>query len=256
VETLRVVFLFLLGILSLAPRAGAVNWFPERGLTPRHLADPHEPLLRLTMVPGKNRYEAMLGSPLPILVSRGEGTRIGVSLEGAALLILGREGGFFPLRTVDGVIRAGVELERSGRLLRLRLTHISAHQADGDSAVSYRGKTYSREFLDLEAGLHSETWFVYAGGGGAWHAVPHDPGIHLFAGSVWSPRAPGPVAAAHLSLDRRRGWRLTKSFLAGAQFGNGPSFRAGLRYFEGNRPEGQYDERTEQYLGIEIQYSR
>jgi len=251
-----VLIAFLVGPWARAA-ADEVSWFPERGIFPRHLADPQEPLFRLTVTPVEDRSEAMLGSPIPVARSGAGGFPWAVSLEAAAFLVLGREGGFFPLRTTDGIIGGDLEAGGPRAMARLRLAHVSAHRADGDTTVSYRGKTVSREFFELEAGFRSAGFFLYGGGGASWHAVPEDPGPNFFAGGTWTNANPswGPVAAVHGAIDRRRDWDLSVAVFGGVRFGEGPTFRLGARFFDGNRPEGQYDETTIRYMGAEIQYS-
>lgn len=238
----RPVLLALLGVFLFAGTGLAHTWLPAQTLFPRHLADPLEARMALSAYADGDQIDAALGQGIP-LVQFGQARQWAVQLEAAALFTLGRDGSFFPLRTFDGLVGLGLETERNGIHLRLRLMHQSAHLADGDSTVTFRGRTFSREYATSEIayalpGSHSiPRGVVYAGCSASWHAVPEDD-LRLFAGGQFETRH-GLTLGAHLSLDdtesaplRRHilvGWTFRHAMFLGVRYGKGDAFQGQLK---------------------------
>jgi hypothetical protein len=249
------------GVLALllgagSPAAGA-EWLPRNTVYPRDTADPMETRLGLTLASGGDRVEAALGAPVP-LVALGPADRpVAFVLEGGAFLRLGRDGSFFPLETVDGRFGLGVETRIRRAAVRLRILHWSAHAADGDTGVTYRGRTVSQEFAELEAGMGWGSAFTYLRLGGAWHAVPPEHGVRVAAGGRWDLPHPvtGAFLALHLAADAQRNWRASRNVLLGWEFGGARRAPVALRGVHGFRPHGQYLEIIENYWGLDIQFS-
>ena len=149
---LLLVVLLLGGALMDRPVFAETVWLPEGTLFPRTPADPREPRISITYAPEPDQINAVLGAPLPIVGFETGGTPVRVILEAGAFFRLGRDGDFFPLQTFDGQFGLGLEVSEGILRGRLRLLHASAHKADGDSTVSFRGETFSREFWSLEGG--------------------------------------------------------------------------------------------------------
>jgi hypothetical protein len=239
------------------PAAGETEWLPPGTLHPRNLADPLESRLGLSYAPEPDHLDAALGAPLPIVSFPLSGRTFLAVLEAGLFIRLGRDGSFFPLRTVDGLFGAGLETRRGRFAGRLRLMHHSAHKADGDSTVAYRDFTFSREFWELEVSLIWDRASIYFRAGSAWHSVPEDKGPAAALGGAWKGKGASsrPFAAVHLEADRGREWRVSKSVLIGWEAGSRRFFRVGLKLFDGHSPRGQYWETTESHLGIDLQFT-
>jgi hypothetical protein len=244
-----------LGLLA-SPAAAAPVWFPPGPLAPRALADPLEPRIGITYAPGPDRFDGMIGAPLPLLEVLLGSRPLRVILEAAVGIRLEREGSFFPLATTDGFFGLGLETRGGPWSARLRLMHHSAHKADGDSTVTYRDPTFSREYGELQIAHSRGGATGYLRIGGAWHAVPRDRGLDLAAGATWRGGGAGgrPFAAVHLEADAERSWRLAKSLRAGWETGSTRGVRLGLRAIEGRSLPGQYWDRTDRYFGVEIEF--
>jgi|GEM_PF-1818146 len=249
-------FLFVLVLFFLfiggTSTARAARWLPERSLFPRLPGDLRDPRIGLTSAFDEDRFAAALGGPLPIVAGTLANTRLDVVLEAGGFFTLGKDGSFFPLRTFDGLLGLGLEGARGDWRARLRLSHLSAHKADGDSTVAFRAGTFSREFATLDVGRTWDALFAYLRVGASWHAVPSDEGPHLAGGFSWQSGLW--FAAAHLDSDRQRGWHLNKTALTGIAPGTSRTFRVGFRIYSGDSPQGRYFDTPIQYLGLEIQY--
>ena len=245
--------LFLQSDFALA----AVEWLPPEPVFPRALADPLEPRMGITYSPAPDHLEASLGAPLPVSLFSVRGAPVIAALEVGSFFRLDRDGAIFPLESFDG--RVGVALET--RVLRfhsrLRLMHWSAHKADGDTSVSFRSSTFSRESWTLDVGWQESGWDAYIRVGSAWHSVPSDPGLRAALGGTWYARASGlrPFVSLHLAADHRRNWRVTQSLVAGFETGKIRWFRLGVRLFRGHSPRGQYWDLVERHAGLEMQFS-
>jgi hypothetical protein len=248
----------LLVLLLLPAASGAdATWLPGETVHPRNPADPLEPRLGLTFVPDDDRLDAALGAPVPLVAAHAWGRPVTVVLEGGAFLRLGRDGSFFPVETVDGRFGLGVETRVRRAAFRLRVMHWSAHKADGDTSVAYRGRTFSQEFAELEAGLYRGRAFAYVRAGGAWHTVPRDRGLRVATGGRWDlpPPLVGAFLAVHLAAGAEERWRADQSALIGWEFGGARRARIAVRGYRGHRPHGQYRESIESYLGFDLQFS-
>jgi len=204
---------------------------------------------------GGDRLDGALGLPIPLLGGNGN-LAYAVNLEAGAFFVLGKDGAFFPLRTFDGLFGLSGEIARGPWHGKLRLFHVSAHKADGDTTVTYRGQTYSREFAWFEIGRRMDRLFAYARAGFSWHAVPEDPGGDFALGAQWEPPpgSVGPYAAVHFSVDEERNWRVNQSVLAGVALGHTNRLMLGLRYFNGNSFEGQYHSEPLRLFGFEVMF--
>ncbi len=237
--------------------ASCFQWFPEASPYLRPLADPLEPRTGITYASNRDRLDATLGRPVPILAFGPADRPLVATVEAHAFFRLGRDGAFFPLQTFDGIFGASLERRIGSGAARLSIAHWSAHRADGDSTVAYRGMTFSREFwsLDVQAGKGPGT--VYAGVGTSWHAVPVDHGLSMRLGAQrsWGGGKWRPFAAVHFAADSARRMRVAQTGLLGVETGRRQVFRLAVRGFAGPRPQGQYWREVERYVGADVSFA-
>jgi hypothetical protein len=158
---------------------------------------------------------------------------------------------------VDGLFGLSWEYRWRSVFGRLRVTHESAHKADGDSTITFPGETFSREYWNLELGKAWGRFYLYGQLGSSWHSVPDDSGVDMALGGTWRilPGSACPFLFFHLDAESSLEWRVSQSILAGWETGRSRRFRIGLRYYNGNSPRGQYWRTPEQFLGLELQFS-
>ncbi len=247
----------LCALLAPAP-AGGVEWLPGRSPYSRPLADPLEPRIGLTYAASPDRLDATLGAPIPLAAFGPASLPLTATLEGHSFFRLGRDGAFFPLQTFDGIFAAGLEARLGFGAARLQLVHWSAHRADGDSTVSYRGMTFSREFWSLDLEARRGHRMLYGGLGASWHSVPEARGLSLRLGAQgsWGDGDWRPFAAVHLAGDAAHRMRFAQTALLGVETGRGPILRLALRGFSGPRPHGQSWQEIERYLGGDFSVSQ
>jgi hypothetical protein len=255
----RVLFPAILIVLTLAhplSTAGQTGsrWLPSEPLHPRSPSDPFQPRFGLAYAPEPDHLDVALGAPLPLALLSVDHPLMAV-LEAGVFLRLGRDGSFFPMTTVDGRIGLALETTLDRVHARARLIHWSAHKADGDTSVSFRDRTFSQEFFDLEIGYRWAAAFLYTRVAAAWHSVPSDRGVDLAVGGWWRGRGRSarPFVSVHVSAASEQEWRLDQSLLAGWEFGTGRPILVSLRGYRGNSPRGQYWKTGERYLGLDLQ---
>lgn len=242
------------------PTAGAtasLRWFPEASPYLRPLADPLEPRTGITYASSGDRMDATLGRPIPVMLFGPADRPLVATVEGHAFFRLGRDTAFFPLQTFDGIFGASLEKRVRSGAVRLSIAHWSAHRADGDSTVAFRGMTFSREFWNLDVQMGRDPGMVYAGLGTSWHAVPVDRGLSVRLGAQrsWGDGSWRPFAAVHLAADTARRLRVAQTGLLGVETGRRQVFRLAVRGFAGPRPQGQYWRDVERYVGADISFA-
>lgn len=253
----RSVLLALLGLFLLGPASKAATWLPSETLFPRHLASPLEPRMAITAHLDGDQMDAALGQGIPI-VQFGDTHPGAIQLEAAALFTLGRDGSFFPLQTFDGLVGLGFETERQPFFFRLRLMHQSAHLADGDSTVTFRGKTFSREYATTEVAYAFDRSrrfnqaVVYGGLSASWHAVPEDK-LRLHVGGHVQTHQ-GLTLGLHLSLRDTDSAVLRRHALLGWTFKH--TMFLGLRYGKGDAFQGQREGLPVEDLSFELRWDR
>jgi hypothetical protein len=243
-------------VLTATGAAASLRWFPEASPYLRPLADPLEPRTSITYASSRDRVDATLGRPIPVLAFGPADRPLVATLEAHAFFRLGRDRAFFPLQTFDGIFGASLERRVRWGAARLSLAHWSAHRADGDSAVAYRGMTFSREFWNFDLQRQWAGGMVYAGLGTSWHAVPVDHGLALRLGAQrsWGGGSWRPFAAVHFAADAARRMRVAQTGLLGFETGHREVFRLALRGFAGPRSQGQYWRDVERYVGADISF--
>ena len=244
-------------ILPAAGATASLQWFPEASPYLRPLADPLEPRTGITYASSRDRLDATLGGPIPVLAFGPADRPLVATVEGHAFFRLGRDGAFFPLQTFDGIFGASLERRVGSGAARLSVAHWSAHRADGDSTVAYRGLTFSREFWAVDVQMGRGPWTAYAGLGTSWHAVPVNRGLSVRLGAQrsWGSRGWRPFAAVHLAADTARRMRVAQTGLFGVETGHRQVFRLAVRGFAGPRPQGQYWREIERYIGADISFA-
>jgi Protein of unknown function (DUF1207) len=217
---------------------------------------------------GSSKLNASIGNYFSLFGIRSEENAdwfFHVGLEGAGYFTMRQADHRFPLETADGLLGAYVETSVGPFQYQFRLTHISAHLADG-STGSGDGSAipYSRETAILRFGylLNPEVHF-YSGLQYIVHTIPELPrwGFQLgssafFPVSGWKMM---PFGAFDLQQKEDRTVNPSLSIQFGLAVGNTPevfkSFRFFYAYFTGADPRGQFFDQsvTTHSLGIEMQ---
>ncbi len=226
-------------------------------------ADPREIRMALTFE-GSSKINALIGNYFSILGIRNETDSdwfFDVGLEGAGYFTMKQADHRFPLETADGLIGLYIETSVGSCQYQFRLTHISAHLADGSNDGAF---PYSRETAIFRFGylLNPDTHFY----SGLHYIVNTTPsvsrwGFQLGATSFFPISESKMVPYGAFDLKQKGDVSINPSFnvQAGLAFGNPPdiykSFRFFYSYFTGTDPRGQYFTRqtTSHSLGIEMQ---
>jgi len=210
--------------------------------------------MALAYFPAHEHIHASLGGLLPMASYTRDSLEVAVSLEGGAWLELKIEDNLFPMETVDGSFGLRIDAAKHTWRVALRVTHWSAHLADGDSMVSYPPRAVSREYGTLEAGVHPGGFYGFARVGASWHRIPETSGAMVAAGVQWTGESGTwrPAFGVHYDYDPARGDGPTWSVFAGAETGGRP-LRLGLTWWKGPGPGGQHFNQHVDRFGIEMQ---
>ncbi|NBV50242.1 DUF1207 domain-containing protein [bacterium] len=183
-----------------------------------------------------------------------------VGLEGAGYFTMRQAQKRFPLETADGLIGAYFEGASGPWQAQLRLTHISAHLADGSTGTPI---AYSREFAVLRAGyVPYQELQIYAGLHYLINTVPRvDPWTFQSGAHYFLPLDYSLVPFAAMDLKWKQETSVNPSFqlLLGLALNNPPqayrSFRFYYSYFTGAEPRGQFfnQQVTTHSIGIDMQ---
>jgi hypothetical protein len=181
-------------------------------------------------------------------------------LEGAGYFTMRQEDKRFPLETADGLVGTYIEGAYGSWQGQIRLTHISAHLADGSEAVPI---SYSREFLVLRAGyVPFDELQIYSGVHYLINTVPKvNPWAIQIGGNYFIPFNQSLVPFVGFDLKWREESRFNPSFhaLFGLALNNPPqaykSFRFYYSYYNGADPRGQFYSQiiTTHSVGIDMQ---
>ena len=236
------------------PARANVSWLPSDYPGPTLIADPFQPRMAIAYFPADEHIHTSLGGVFPMVSLSGDSIEVAVSLDGGAWLELRIEDNLFPMETVDGTFGLRIDAAKNVFRVVLRVTHWSAHRADGDSTVDYPPRAVSREYGSLEAGIHPGAFYGFARLGAAWHRIPESSGAMVAAGVQWSPALGTwrPALGAHYDYDPARGDRPTWAVFAGAETGRRP-IRLGFTWRKGPGPGGQRFEQHVNRFGIEMQ---
>ncbi|MFM8270238.1 MAG: DUF1207 domain-containing protein [Pseudomonadota bacterium] len=183
-----------------------------------------------------------------------------LGLEGAGYFTMRQAEKRFPLETADGLIGFYFEGAYGEWQAQLRMTHISAHLADGSSATPI---AYSREFVTLRFGyVPQEELQVFTGISYLVNTIPSvSPWALQLGGSYFLPLNFSLVPFAGFDLKWKQEASINPSFqlMLGLALNNPPKFYQSFRfyysYFTGSDPRGQFYQRgiTAHTVGIDMQ---
>ena len=226
-------------------------------------ADPREIRMALTFE-GSSKINAIIGNYFSILGIRNENNSdwfFHVGLEGAGYFTMKQADKRFPLETADGLIGFYIETNVGPAQYQFRLTHISAHLADGsmDGAIPF-----SRETAILRFGyLLTPDIHLYSGLHYMVNTIPSLPRwAAQLGGTFFVPLSESkvvPFGAFDLKHKAEVVHNPSFNLQLGVAFGNPPdvykSFRFFYSFFSGTDPRGQFftHQITSHSAGIEMQ---
>ncbi|MBM4317380.1 MAG: DUF1207 domain-containing protein [Deltaproteobacteria bacterium] len=226
-------------------------------------ADPREIRMAITF-DGTSKINASIGNYFSILGIRNENNPdwfFHLGLEGAGYFTMRQSEKRFPLETADGLFGFYIETSVGSCQYQFRLTHISAHLADGSNDGAF---PFSRETAILRFGyLLNPDVHLYSGLQYIFNTTPLVARWSLqLGGTGFIPISESkivPFGAFDLKQKGDAPHNPSVSLQLGVAFGNPPdlykSFRFFYAYFSGVDPRGQYFTRQimSHSLGIEMQ---
>lgn len=255
--------LLILGISRISYPAVGLELIPKGRPFRLTFVDPREIRMALTFE-GSSKINAIIGNYFSLLGIRNEDNSdwfFHVGLEGAGYFTMKQADKRFPLETADGLIGFYIETSVGAAQYQFRLTHISAHLADGsiDGAIPFSRETAIFRFgylltpdIHLYSGLH--------------YIVNTIPSVPRWAaqigGTFFMPISESKIVPFGGFDLKHKGDVSTNPSInvqLGVAFGNPPdvykSFRFFYSYFTGTDPRGQYFTRqiTSHSAGIEMQ---
>lgn len=262
---MKKLFIFALAVLCTGLSASQIGLeLLPRGRPFRlTFADPREIQMKLAFE-GDSKLNAVVGNYFSIFGIRpaeDSNWQMHFGLEGAGFFSMKQAESRFPLETADGLIGAYFEGANGPLQVQLRMTHISAHFADG---TTERPIAYSREFVTLRgAYLLTEDWHVYLG---TQYLVNTVPKVHPWAvqgGTTFflplGITKISPFTGIDFKWKEESRYNPSFSLQLGIALNNPPeayrSFRFFYAYYTGGDPRGQYYDRvyTAHSFGIEMQ---
>ncbi len=260
-------YLYLFSALFCISQIAIGSW--ELQLNPKGrpfrmtFADPREIRMALSFE-GGSRINASIGNYFSLLGIRSienPDLFFHIGLEGAGYFTMKQADQRFPLETADGLIGFYTETSVGQMQYQFRLTHISAHLADGSSEGAI---AYSRETAVLKVGylLNSDT-HLYSGVHFIVNSTPIVPNwtFQLGATSFFPLRSHKVVPYGGFDL-KQKGESSTHTSMnlqLGIAFGNPldayRSFKFFYSYYTGADPRGQFfkSKITTHSAGIEMQ---
>lgn len=229
-------------------------------------SDPRELRMGLSFQ-GNSQINAAIGNYFSLFGIRSSETEpervpsvFHMGLEGAGYFTMRQAEKRFPLETADGLIGVYFEGTSGPWQGQLRLTHISAHLADGSSGTPI---AYSREFAVLKgAYVPNEDIQLYGGIHYLVNTVPIvDPWTLQLGGSYFLPFSYPllPFLGVDLKWKEEASANPSFQFMFGLALNNPPkafeSFRLYYSYFTGTDPRGQFFNQatTVHSVGIDMQ---
>lgn len=253
-----------------------VEFFPGRLNVQPFTANFLEPRLGFQFHINNNELRLNISNSLDIIRARTTGNEtfsLGADLFTYTLL-RGESNFHFPVDAVDYLfgLNAGYKNESSASLsfgARFRLSHISAHFADGhlDPANnSWRDgispKVYSREFIELIPFISWNDLRFYTGYTYTFHVDPgiFNKNIFQFGFDYFIKNFPAknfsPFVGYDLRLFKINTYTGNNSFMLGLKFGyaNGKGISLFYNYYSGNSIHGEYFFRKDDYnaLGLNL----
>jgi len=229
-------------------------------------SDPRELRMGLSFQ-GNSQINAAIGNYFSIFGIRSSESELSsdpsvfhMGLEGAGYFTMRQAEKRFPLETADGLLGIYFEGAKGPWQGQLRVTHISAHLADGSAGVPI---AYSREFLVLKgAYVPSADFQVYTGIHYLVNTVPIvDPWTFQLGGNYFFPFSSKLIPFVGGDLKWREESQANPSFqfMFGLALNNPPkafeSFRFFYSYYTGVDPRGQFYNQplTAHSVGIDMQ---
>lgn len=254
-------FLFLFSLSSFGNGRLGVELLPKGRLFQLTFSDPREIRMSLSFQ-GRSQLNASVGNYFSLFglgYSEGE-PFFHMGLEGAGYFTMRQEDKRFPLETADGLIGAYFEVKSGNFQGQFRLTHVSAHLADGSSGTPI---AYSREFAVLRLGFVPQKELqVYTGIYYLINSVPQVlPWTFQMGGNYFLPFDSSlvPFVGADLKWREEASTNPSAQVLLGLALNNPPeayrSFRIYYAYYTGADPRGQFFNSliTNHSVGIELQ---
>jgi len=239
----------------------AIKLLPKGRLFRLTFSDPREIRMGLS-IQGDSQIHATVGNYFSILGLGYSDTRpfFHMGLEGAGYFTMRQEDKRFPLETADGLLGAYFEAQSGSFQGQFRLTHISAHLADGSNKTPI---AYSREFAVLRLGfVPQEELQLYTGIHYLINTVPQvRPWTFQLGGNYFLPLDVSlvPFIGFDLKWREENNTNPSSQVLLGLALNNPPqayrSFRLYYAYYTGADPRGQFFNTliTNHSVGIELQ---
>ena len=261
------IFLFILSLSILANGAErlALEMLPSGRPFRLTFSDPREIRMGISFQ-GNSQINATVGNYFSLFSiqpkdqTSSKPAVFHMGLEGAGYFTMRQEAKRFPLETADGLVGTYFEGSSGGWQGQLRLTHISAHLADGSSGTPI---PYSREFVTMRLGYVPDDEFqLYGGMQYLVNTVPKvEPWVFQFGSNYFLPLNYSLVPFLGFDLKWRQESGSNPSFhaLLGLALNNPPqayhSFRFYYSYFTGSDPRGQFYNQviTAHSVGIDMQ---
>lgn len=253
--------LFLFSLSSFGNGQLGVELLPKGRLFQLTFSDPREIRMSLSFQ-GSSQINASVGNYFSLFgLGYSEGEPIfHMGLEGAGYFTMRQEDKRFPLESADGLIGAYFEAKSGSFQGQFRLTHISAHLADGSSGNPI---AYSREFAVLRLGFVPQKELqLYTGLHYLINTVPRvRPWTFQLGGNYFLPFDSSlvPFMGADLKWREESSTNPSAQLLLGLALNNPPeayrSFRIYYAYYTGADPRGQFFNSliTNHSVGIELQ---
>jgi hypothetical protein len=246
------------------------EWFPSQLNIQPFAANSIEPKAGFAFHIGKEEIELNIGTSSDIYHYSFDNTVLSFGADLFTYTRLRGESNFyFPVDAVDYLfgINAGYKKTEENKEygLRFRISHISAHFADGhfDSNLNQwrngrNPQVYSREFMELFPFYKIDSFRIYLGLTYLFHVIPkgigkgiYQAGFDYYFRSLFGKNI-SPFVAYDFKLDNINKYFGNNSISAGFKFGryNSKGFSIIFNYFSGKSIHGEYYDISEHYTTI------
>jgi hypothetical protein len=271
---MRYIFIFSLILTFQSFPQGKSEWFPKSLNIQPFTANFIEPRAGFQFLFGKTEIELDIGTTSDIYHYSTDNSVFSL---GADLFtytrLKGQTNFFFPVDAVDYLfgINAGYKISKLNKEygFRFRLSHISAHFADGhfDTRLNEwkngrNPQVYSREFIELFPFYRIDGFRVYLGLTYLFHVIPkgigkgiYQTGFDYYFSNLFKKNI-SPFIAYDFKLDNIGKYSGSNILSLGVKFGKYDSkgFSISFNYFSGKSIHGEYFDITEHYttLGVNL----
>jgi Protein of unknown function (DUF1207) len=275
---MRYTFLFLISLISISNlfAQSRDEWFPSDLNIQPFTANFIEPKAGFSYVLGEKEIELDIGTTSDIYHYFKDNTELSLGGDLFTYTRLRGEKDFhFPVDAVDYLfgVNAGYKISVSNKEygFRFRLSHISAHFADGHydtgSQEWRNGRTptvYSREFIELFPFYKIDRFRVYLGLTYIFHVTPkevgkgiYQTGFDYYFENLFKQNI-SPFLAYDFKLDKIGKYTGNNIISAGIKFGkyNTKGFSISFNYFSGKSIHGEYFDINEHYstIGLNLDF--